>query len=101
MSLRTKKVEDLTREEAFSELQNLARDLANFDDAYYQNDAPLLADWEYDELKRRNEAIEKHFPDLILKNSPSFKVGAKASKEFQKITHKEPMLSLGNIFSLE
>ncbi|MBQ4084542.1 MAG: NAD-dependent DNA ligase LigA [Alphaproteobacteria bacterium] len=100
MSLRTKKVEDLTREEALSELQNLARDLAKFDDAYYQDDAPLLADWEYDELKRRNEAVEKRFPDLILKNSPSFKVGAKASKEFQKITHKEPMLSLANIFSI-
>lgn len=101
MSLRRKKIEELTKNEALIELQNLAADLAKLDDAYYQNDAPLLADWEYDELKKRNEAIENRFPDLILKNSPSFKVGAKASKEFQKITHKEPMLSLANIFSLE
>lgn len=100
MSLRRKKAEELTKEEALSELQALARDLAKLDDAYYQNDAPLLADWEYDELKKRNEAIEALFPELVLTNSPSFKVGAKASKDFQKIAHKEPMLSLANIFSI-
>ena len=100
MSLRRKKAEELTKEEALSELQALARDLAKLDDAYYQNDAPLLADWEYDELKKRNEAIEALFPELVLTNSPSFKVGAKLDTGMDIIAHKEPMLSLANIFSI-
>ena len=101
MSLKPKKPEELTRQEAALELKRLAERLAQLDDAYYQNDAPLLADYEYDELKKRNEAIEKLFPDLVLPDGPSFKVGAKAAKEFQKVTHKEAMLSLSNIFDMQ
>ncbi len=101
MSLRSIPVDRLTYEEAQTELANLAKELAEHDIAYYQNDAPLLADWEYDNLKRRNEAIELRFPDLVLENGPSFKVGAAAAEGFSKVELKVPMLSLSNIFTEE
>ena len=93
--------ENLTEEQAKEELIFLAAELAKLDDAYYREDAPLLADMEYDWLKKRNEKIEARFPQLVVANTPSKKVGAKAVESFAKITHKEPMLSLSNIFGEE
>ena len=94
-------LEELTEQQAAFELERLAKELARLDDAYYRNDAPLLADAEYDVLKRRNEAIEQRFPHLVRTDSPSLRVGAKASEDFEKITHTVPMLSLANIFTEE
>ena len=91
----------LTKEQAKQELEFLAKRLAELDNAYYQDDAPLLTDMEYDRLKKRNEQIEALFPDLILQNTPSKKVGAKPQEGFAKITHQKPMLSLSNIFEEE
>lgn len=92
-------VSALTDLEAAAELAFLAKRMAELDKAYYQADDPLVSDAEYDALKRRNEAIEARFPHLIRADSPSKKVGAKASEDFAKVTHSVPMLSLGNIFS--
>lgn len=92
---------ELTELEAAAELAWLAKTMADLDRAYYQNDAPLMTDAEYDALKRRNEEIEKHFPHLIREDSPSRRVGAKASDDFEKVVHGVPMLSLANIFTNE
>ena len=83
------------------ELAFLAKRLQELDDAYYQNDAPLVADAQYDALKRRNEELEARYPHLVRDDSPSKRVGAKASSDFAKVTHGIPMLSLGDIFSVE
>ena len=91
----------LTKEQAKQELEYLAKRLAELDNAYYQDDAPLLTDMEYDYLKKRNEKIEALFPDLVLQNTPSKKVGAKPQEGFAKIIHQKPMLSLSNIFEEE
>ncbi len=96
-----KDVLDLTREEALSELKFLADELAKADLAYYQNDDPYLSDAEYDKLKHRNMDIEARFPNLILPNSPSKKVGASIKSGFSKVVHSFPMLSLGDVFSME
>jgi len=93
--------EDLTADEAAEELARLASEIIYYDIAYHQNDAPLISDGEYDALKRRNDAIEERFPDLIRKDSPRFRVGYTPSKAFKKATHTVPMLSLGNIFTDE
>ena len=98
MLLRKIAPEKLTKEQARQELKNLAKELAELDNAYYQKDAPLLEDYLYDELKKRNEKIESIFPDLVLSNTPSKKVGANVADAFSKIEHKEAMLSLSNIF---
>ncbi len=96
-----KNVNELTPEEAADELRRIAAEMAKSDIAYYQNDDPYLTDSQYDELKRRNEEIEKRFPGLIRPDSPSHRVGAAVKSGFAKITHRFPMLSLGDVFSME
>lgn len=91
--------EMLTEAQARKELEALAKELAHHDALYYQQDAPTLSDADYDALRQRNEALEKLFPDLVLEDSPSLKVGAKAADGFAKITHLNPMLSLDNAFN--
>lgn len=91
---------DLTELEAASELAYLAKKITELNKAYYLNDAPLVTDAEYDELKRRNEEIEHLFPHLVRKDSPTNLVGATiVADDFKKIKHSVPMLSLANIFS--
>ena len=94
-------VKDLTAEQAAAELERIAAEMAKADIAYYQDDNPGLADAEYDSLKRRNQQIEERFPELIRADSPSKRVGAAVKSGFGKIPHRFPMLSLGDVFSLE
>jgi DNA ligase (NAD+) len=99
--LRTLAVEDLTLLDAAAELAALAAEIAAHDRAYHQNDAPTVSDAEYDVLRRRNDAIEARFPDLVRPDSPSRRVGAPVAAGFEKVVHAKPMLSLGNAFSAE
>ncbi len=95
-----KDIKDITIEEARIELEYLATEIAKADSAYYQHDAPYLNDAEYDRLKHRNSDIEARFPQLIRADSPSKRVGATVKSGFSKITHRFPMLSLGDVFSI-
>ncbi len=98
-SFRDKAVELLTVQEAVLELGELAELLAYHDRLYYEKDQPELSDADYDTLRRRNSAIEARFPELILPESPSRRVGAAAAAGFKKVRHTVPMLSLDNAFS--
>ncbi|MEG6509131.1 NAD-dependent DNA ligase LigA [Methyloligella sp. 2.7D] len=93
--------EALTEEQAAAELKRLAQEIAKNDELYYVEDAPVLSDADYDELRLRNEAIEALFPQLVRSDSPSLRVGAAPSAAFGKVRHKVPMLSLGNVFDDE
>ena len=89
-------VEKLTTRQAQAELERLAAEIAAH---YYQDDAPTVSDAIYDALRKRNEAIERRFPQLIRPDSPSRRVGAAPAQKFAKVRHAVPMLSLGNAFS--
>ncbi|MGE3783499.1 MAG: NAD-dependent DNA ligase LigA, partial [Alphaproteobacteria bacterium] len=99
MPIAARPIEALTDEEARAELAWLAGEIARHDRLYYTNDAPEISDAEYDELRRRNAAIEARFPDLIGDDSPSRRVGAAPAAAFAKVTHSTPMLSLENAFA--
>jgi DNA ligase (NAD+) len=94
-------VSKLTEGEAQEELERLAREIAAHDRAYYERDAPTIADAAYDALRRRNEEIEARFPGLVRPDSPSRRVGAEPAAGFAKVAHARPMLSLGNAFAEE
>jgi len=97
-ALAAKSVEDLSAEEAALELERLAEEIAAHDRRYHGEDAPTISDAEYDALRRRNDALEARFPDLVREDSPSSRVGAAVSEGFGKVTHAVPMLSLDNAF---
>lgn len=91
-------VGDLDSDEAKIELDRLHQLLVDADIAYYRNDDPKISDAQYDQLKQRYLAIEEKFPLLKRPDSLSEKVGAPIAEGFSKVTHLEPMLSLGNAF---
>jgi DNA ligase (NAD+) len=91
-------LENLTKAQAKVELKRLALEIEGHDKRYYQEDAPTVTDADYDALRRRANAIEARFPDLVTKDAPSQKVGAQPSGRFAKVRHAVPMLSLDNAF---
>jgi DNA ligase (NAD+) len=92
-------VELLTAKQAAAEYARLQTEIAGHDKRYYQQDAPVVSDAEYDELRRRYNAIEARFPDLRTLESLSLKVGAAPTGRFKKVRHVVPMLSLDNAFA--
>ena len=69
--------------------------------AYYQENNSIVTDQEYDLLKKQIIDLEKKYLFLKSKHSPTVSIGFKPSKNFEKVRHKVPMLSLGNAFNEE
>ena len=73
----------------------------NYNKFYYSKNSPLVSDKEYDDIKNDILYLEKKYKFLNSEKSPSKIVGYKPSKNFKKIPHRIPMLSLANAFGRE
>lgn len=80
------------------ELKKLIR---HHDELYYLKDRPAVTDYEYDQLFNELLQLEKDHSDLDLSDSPSQRVGGAPITAFKKVSHRKPMLSLGNSYSVE
>lgn len=89
----------LSEDDAAGRLKSLREQLQAHAKAYYQDDAPVIPDAEYDALYRELLALEAAFPSLQTPDSPSLRVGAVADAAFSPVKHDVPMLSLDNVFS--
>ena len=67
------------------------------DHAYYVLDQPVLSDAEYDRLMRELAALEAAHPELADPDSPTQRVSGAPAARFERVAHREPMLSLGNV----
>lgn len=81
------------------EIEKLREEIRHNDRLYYVLDKPEISDAKYDKLFRKLEDFEKANPELITPDSPTQRVGGAALKSFKTVTHKVPLLSLGNAFS--
>ncbi len=88
----------LTTQAAKALYGELARAVAAANRAYFQDDAPVLSDADYDALKRRLVALEARHPELASAESPTAQIGAAPSETFAKVRHAVRMLSLENAF---
>lgn len=84
-----------------AEADKLRREIRHNEYLYYVLDAPELTDAEYDSLMVRLRELEARYPDSIPADSPTQRVGGRASSQFTEVRHLEPLLSLGNVFSAE
>jgi DNA ligase (NAD+) len=89
------------RAEAKRRVEEL-RDLIDYHNwRYHVQDDPEVSDAEYDELMRELRALEEEFPELIVPDSPTQRVGGAPSELFAPVRHRTPMLSLDNAFTRE
>ena len=80
-------------------IENLRAELHRHNHNYYVLNAPEISDKEFDDLMRELQDLEQAHPEYQDENSPTMRVGSDINKNFHQITHRYPMLSLGNTYS--
>ena len=96
-----KPVKDLTEQQAAEEAADLRPQLTAWGKAYYDADAPTVEDDVYDRVYARLVALETAFPTIVTADSPTQHVGGTTRGDLPKVTHEIPMLSLGDVFSID
>ena len=83
------------------EILKLRQELEHYAKLYYEDDAPVISDYEYDMLMQRLRALENEHPELITPDSISQRVGGKALSKFESVRHQVPLESLNDVFSFD
>ena len=83
------------------EIEKLRKEIEYHNKLYYEQDEPEISDYEYDKLTQRLKKLEKEHPELIVKSSPTQKIGGKTKNIFTQVVHDVQMQSLQDVFSLE
>lgn len=82
-------------------ITQLRSELHRLNRSYYVLNAPEVSDYEFDQLMRELQELEAQHPELYDPTSPTMRVGSDLTNEFVQVTHRYPMLSLGNTYSFE
>lgn len=88
-------------EDVREEAEKLKKELRHHSYLYYVLDKPEISDYEFDHMYRKLVDIEAKYPELVTPDSPTQRVGGKATDDFQKVRFRKPMLSLANAFSAD
>lgn len=86
---------------AEKEMRSLEEQLRHHQYLYYVKHAPVITDFDFDQMFKRLQALEEAFPELTDPASPTLSVGSDLDKDFEKFTHKLPVLSLENTYNEE
>ncbi len=91
----------MNKEEAKTRIVELSKIIENHNYNYYILTQPTISDYDFDMLLNELIDLEKRFPDLVLPDSPTQRVGGDLTKEFKTVKHRYPMLSLSNSYNIE
>ena len=89
----------MTRDEAQQKIKELSEEIRRCDRLYFVENAPDVADHEYDYLVKELKRLEKEFPELVLPTSPTQRVGEKLEGKAEVVRHDVPMLSIENVYN--
>ncbi len=82
-------------------IRQLREEIEYHNHRYYVLDDPVISDAEYDALMRELVELEARHPELVTEDSPTQRVGAAPAQAFASVTHRSPMMSLGNVYSVD
>lgn len=88
----------LAKQDAEKRIEELRRQLNEYSNLYYNEDAPAIEDYEYDALNNELKALEKQYPELVTPDSPTQHVGGRPSASFAPVPHRVRMESLEDAF---
>jgi DNA ligase (NAD+) len=91
----------LTLKEAKKRIQKLREDIVFHEKKYYVENDPQISDYEFDMLIKELINLERQFPELIMPESPTQRVGEQPLEGFASVKHSTPMLSLDNCYTME
>lgn len=91
----------MTKQQAKNRIEKLKKEINHHRYLYHVLDKQEISDAAVDSLKHELDVLEKEFPDLMTPDSPTQRVGGKALDKFEKVKHRNPMLSLNDVFSFE
>ncbi len=83
------------------EIEKLRQEIRYHEYRYYVLDDPEISDYEFDQLMRKLQDLEREHPELVTPDSPTQRVGGKPAEQFPKVRHQVPMMSLDNTYSVE
>ena len=91
----------MNKEEAKIKIGELCKTIENHNYNYYILANPTISDYDFDMLLNELIALEQQYPDLVLPDSPTQRVGGDITKEFKTVKHRYPMLSLSNSYNID
>lgn len=93
--------QSLTHAQAARRIPKLRQEIEHHEKKYYVDNDPQISDFEFDQLVRELQDLERRFPGFITPESPTQRVGEKPVEGFPTVSHRLPMLSLDNCYTVE